>query len=370
MTIAQKRTKLDAFAEALRDQARKKTRDIVVHGVAGFVAVLLVSMAAYLGYMVHLTGGSFPGALGEPGFLMMAGLIALPAAAACLAALASLASFIRQRMKRRVMPLVQQMLGWEYSPEAQELAGLSNFQSYFLLPDKATESHYKSQLSGRLGDLTFVSTDAVLKAPAGRGRTRVVFRGTLLSLRFPLSFSSKTLLLNDRGIFNRERLQARRDSYESLEQAFFSAVDETSIRHAMSDPVGQDAPTFRRVNLGEAAFEKVFEAYSTDQVEARVLLTPDFMESILRLQQDMSGRNMRCAFAADTLFLVIEDPSIREPWRYIESMKADAFVDSLIAEIRAMLTISRLVKAQKSVFAKRASSSAVAARKTRSVVEG
>jgi len=39
----------------------------------------------------------------------------------------------------------------------------------------------------------------------------------------------------------------------------------------------------KRVGLVDPVFEKIFEAYGTDQVEARYLLTPTFMQRLVRL---------------------------------------------------------------------------------------
>jgi len=41
----------------------------------------------------------------------------------------------------------------------------------------------------------------------------------------------------------------------------------------------------KRVGLGESAFERRFEVYSDDQVESRALLTIDFMERLLAMDQ-------------------------------------------------------------------------------------
>ncbi len=61
------------------------------------------------------------------------------------------------------------------------------------------------------------------------------------------------------------------------------------------------------VYLEDPRFEKEFVIYGTDQVEARFILTPSFMERILALKQKF-GKNLLLSFSGSTMYLAIADP--------------------------------------------------------------
>ncbi|MEM1390377.1 MAG: DUF3137 domain-containing protein, partial [Pseudomonadota bacterium] len=87
----------------------------------------------------------------------------------------------------------------------------------------------------------------------GRTRTRwvTVFNGQCLRFKFHKDFLGETLVTRDSGIFN----------------VFGRGGD------------------FERVKLESPQFESAFEVYSTDQVEARYILTPDLMQRLVELEK-------------------------------------------------------------------------------------
>ncbi len=60
-----------------------------------------------------------------------------------------------------------------------------------------------------------------------------------------------------------------------------------------------------RVKLEDPRFEKRFDAFSNDQVEARYLLTLGFMERLQSLANRFSGK-LECAFYQDKLLILLE----------------------------------------------------------------
>lgn len=90
-----------------------------------------------------------------------------------------------------------------------------------------------------------------------RKKTRVVFDGLLVAVALPRALTSTTIVMTDRGALGNFVAEWRGDQM---------AV----------------------VRLDHAEFEQHFEAYSTDQIEARALLTPAFMERFVAMAT--SGR--------------------------------------------------------------------------------
>ena len=60
-----------------------------------------------------------------------------------------------------------------------------------------------------------------------------------------------------------------------------------------------------RVILEDPKFRKRFKVYSSDQVEARYLVTPAFMERLYNLKTAFGSKNVKCSFYADTLMISI-----------------------------------------------------------------
>src|SRR6185369_3828081 len=62
----------------------------------------------------------------------------------------------------------------------------------------------------------------------------------------------------------------------------------------------------KRVGLEDPKFERDFEVYASDQVEARELVHPVFMERLLALESHFDGKRIRCAFQDGDLLLAVE----------------------------------------------------------------
>jgi hypothetical protein len=114
------------------------------------------------------------------------------------------------------------------------------------------------------------------------------YRQLLLSCSFPKNFSGVTRVLSDIGAINNRMRRKTEVCEHAIEQ-----IGGPEGRHAQ--------PLDQRVKLEDPRFERRFEVYSTDQVEARYLLTPTFMERVVALNQLLGAKRVELAFAANTL---------------------------------------------------------------------
>ena len=60
-----------------------------------------------------------------------------------------------------------------------------------------------------------------------------------------------------------------------------------------------------KVNLEDPVFSKRFEVFSSDQVEARYLVSPAFMERFSKLQTVFGSKKIKCSFYDDNLMIAI-----------------------------------------------------------------
>jgi hypothetical protein len=105
-----------------------------------------------------------------------------------------------------------------------------------------------------------------------------------------------------------------------------------------------------KVRLEDPRFEEVFEVYSKDQVEARYLLTPLFMERLLALDRRFGGGQMALAFEGQEVWIALRQAGdsfrLGSLWRGYSRASVAAFLKALaelfllIEEINARGSIS------------------------------
>lgn len=111
-------------------------------------------------------------------------------------------------------------------------------------------------------------------------RDALVFGGIIIVLEMNKKFMGQTMVRKDWGIF------------DFLMMAPVCRIKQQSIKMS-------------HVQLEDSVFEKQFEVFSTDQIEARYLLTTAFMERILEIKKRFHGKKIQFSFFDDKLLLAI-----------------------------------------------------------------
>jgi len=127
-------------------------------------------------------------------------------------------------------------------------------------------AHYNKEeredgFTGSHGHVAFAMTEVSLEHESGSGKNRIVvsvFNGLMITMDFPLPFKGHTLVRKDLG--------------------------------KLGNWMQEQGTRLERINLNIRQFEDKFEVYSSDQIEARVILTPDIMENLIKLAVLFSGR--------------------------------------------------------------------------------
>lgn len=138
------------------------------------------------------------------------------------------------------------------------------------------QARLEDRISGEHRGIAFTLCEARLSPRSGGkdGGDRTVFSGVLLKLDSRSHFRGETVLTPDWG--------QRGNLVERLRQQG------------------------RRVALEGVQFEDAFEVYSTDQLEARRILSPLFMEKVMNLAERMGRRKgVALAFAENQVLLAI-----------------------------------------------------------------
>lgn len=181
-------------------------------------------------------------------------------------------SSYRSDIKEKVMEIFAGFFGsFVYREDAaidESLLSQSKLFGYY-------NRHYSDDsFDGTFDDVKIKIFEEELRRVSGSGKRRTdieVFDGIIVCLEMNKKFQGQTLVVRDRGIFN--GLQG----YSGME----------------------------RVKLEDVVFEKEFEVYSTNQIEARYLLTTAFMERILRLKAAYHAKRIEFSFFGKQLMIAL-----------------------------------------------------------------
>jgi Protein of unknown function (DUF3137) len=177
--------------------------------------------------------------------------------------------------KLKSLTAIAGAIGCSYRLGVDEPDALALFKEMELLPS-CDRSAYQDRFAGSHRGCDFAFCDGHLerRVKSRKGsRWQTVFRGQLIRVAFPKKFQGVTVVRRDAGIFN-------------VLQRWTSKL--------------------QRVGLVDSRLEKAFEVYSNDQVEARYLIHPVFMERLLALETQFKGKKLRCAFVAGDLLIAVE----------------------------------------------------------------
>lgn len=193
-------------------------------------------------------------------------------------------------------------LRWSYDAAGFTPLSVAGFRALGLLPGRGTAQKIEDQITGRVGEKYFVMHEMTLRT---EGKNKVTtFQGQIFVVDCDRSFTGQTLVLRDRSKFGR------------------------ASRGAI--------PGLKRAGLASPKFEKLFEVYTTDQVEARYLLPPDFMERIMDLEASVDGNNIRFAFSKGKLYIAVETGNWFEPHGTFHSYTDREPARKIIRELRAI----------------------------------
>ncbi|HVN01166.1 MAG TPA: DUF3137 domain-containing protein [Caulobacteraceae bacterium] len=204
------------------------------------------------------------------------------------------------KSKATIIGALCRPLGVTYAAEGFQPDGFQGFRDLRLVPG-STEEKFTDLLVGAHAGLAFWLCQATLTAGTGK-EARTVFSGQLLQVAYPKPFGGVTVVLRRGG---------RDDGFQR--------------------PQG-----LQEVGLEDPKFDHVFQVFGDDQVEARVIVTPAFMEHLMALEKAYEGERLRCAFTRGNLLLAVEGASrfyVGDPF---STMVNRARVQSMAADIHRL----------------------------------
>lgn len=183
---------------------------------------------------------------------------------------------VRREAKEELMPNLCRQIGLEYTVSPPDHA-IYSFDQLSIIPSY-DEKNLEDQIIGKVEDIEFKLLEAKLvkvsRDSKGRTKRSTVFNGFLVEFDFHKNFNGETVITKDHTVIGN----------------FFSGFGKSGDR----------------VKLEDREFEDEFEVHSTDQVEARYLLTPTFMERVLAFSRLSSVKQLQLAFKNGSIYMAIK----------------------------------------------------------------
>lgn len=218
-----------------------------------------------------------------------------------------------KQLKRQYCEAIAGAMGATFRVGGFDPPALERIKALRLLPSCARSkfedlfagSHKGARYELYEGHLEQRTTDS-----KGRTRYSTVFRGQLIRMHFPRDFLGVTIVRRDAGVFN-----------------MFGGGD-------------VDGRKLERVRLASSEFEKAFEVWGSDQVEARYLLHPYMMQRLIELETGLHGKRLRCAFESGDLLVAVEGGNLFEPGDLfkplVDRSRARRIIDEIAGVVRVM----------------------------------
>ncbi len=227
---------------------------------------------------------------------------------------------------------VHNRLGWTYSSPARPPDAFAPMNGYGMVVTRGNGFYFRGAVEGlAYGAQNFRLTDVTAhKIEPGKydeEPKRAGFEGAIISLNHPTAFQGRTIIRRDLRLANPKRVDG-----------------------------------MKRVGLVDPTFERVFEVFSDDQIEARDLITPDFKERLLAFNDAFLGRGVQLAFLGGRVHIALD---IDERFNFNKDVPAYDFRDasgSILHEIGSIFTLLEDVQTLQSRIGRNGASGADKAR--------
>lgn len=186
------------------------------------------------------------------------------------------------KLKGGINGAIAKVLGLEYAVDVEPGQVFDRAKQFEMVPSY-DNAHFQDLWWGLVGGRPFTMHEAKLTEQRGSGKSRrtvTVFEGQIMSIGFTRRFSSTTLLEPD-----------------GERRKFLIGAEKEQIT------IGDVA--MERIDMVHPQFEDRFTLWSNDQVEARYIAHPEYVERLLAVEAAFSGKDIRALFHQGDLLIVL-----------------------------------------------------------------
>lgn len=217
---------------------------------------------------------------------------------------------IKHDAKEMIVNPVAAHLGIGFRAQPGTVTSINRHRGVKLVP-RWDRSKFEDLVTGKRNGVDFELFEAHLEqrrqsSSKNSGPKWVtVFKGQCLRLDFHKEFYGHTIVTRDRGIFNR---------------------------------LGGGGG-LKRAALEDPRFEKIFEVYTSDQVESRFLLTPDLMQKLVDLEATFHGGKLKCCFDDGEMLITVQGGDLFEPGSMFTPLDNPVRVRELLDDFTAVFDV-------------------------------
>lgn len=193
------------------------------------------------------------------------------------------------KLKGGINGAIAKALELQYSVEVAPGETFARAETFEMVPSY-DDSGFSDLWWGVVGGRPFTLHEARLTEQRGSGKSRrtvVVFEGSIMSIGFNRRFHATTLLEPD----NRRRKWLVGSEKESCT---IGGVE------------------LERADMVDPRFEDRFTVWSNDQVEARYLVHPEYLERLLAVEAAFAGQDIRALFHGGDLLIALQTGDLFE----------------------------------------------------------
>ena len=230
-------------------------------------------------------------------------------------------SDLSKRVKVQLNTAIAEALELSYLEKPSQPARLQTLRDFDLLPSY-NRCKFEDHFSGSRQGCDFELYEAHLEQRRRSNKRTyfvTVFRGVIIRINFPRKVEGVTVISRDSGWFNG-----------------MAAIGRSMGGHDL-----------KRIGLVDPKFERIFEVYGDDQVLARYMLTPSFMERLITLEEALHGKRVRAMFDEHSgegeLLIAAETGNLFEIGSMGKPLADQSRVQSIVGELSQILEIIDLL---------------------------
>ncbi|QYK14369.1 DUF3137 domain-containing protein [Shewanella rhizosphaerae] len=221
---------------------------------------------------------------------------------------------LRTKIVDEIYPLLLGYFGKSFELNPSNLPELDAYKDYGLFP-KYDKGYFDDSVKGKYHNVPFLMRELTLLEYKGtkdnKPQYKTLFEGVLIEFTLLKKFSGNTLVRQDKGVIGNSLVQFKQK--------------------------------LTRVKLEDPTFEREFQVYSDDQVEARYLLNTATMERMLSLSRFYRGE-LEASFKDGRLLIKIAcKHNYFEP--KLDLLKPLDFVDDIEQVFKEIYEVFDLIKA-------------------------
>lgn len=178
----------------------------------------------------------------------------------------SIKKAFENKIKEKIMPIVCSCFNnLRWNNDSYRYGQV--FKTSGVVPNFTGEG-YDDIFYGKHKDVNIEIVESEFDVGSGKNR-RIVFKGVVIKLDMNKKFTSHTVITPDKFFHN------------------------------------SPLPDLRHTTLEDVEFEKKFDVFTNDEVDARYLITPSFMQKIKAIKTAFKADKVRCAFYGNLLLVAL-----------------------------------------------------------------